>query len=338
MTVNVDLIIPGLLDIPVEELDPSFVKTGLPGLNHLLGFSRSYQNRAFDLESILIQSMGWSGLKTLPFAQAFAKPELLNSDKVLLFKAVHLKADMHNAIVAPIENNRNNNHEINLIINDLSDLFKVDCDIERLQNDLYLMVLKQCTPAQHYPHYISVIGRKADPFIEQSKQALPWYKLMNEMQMFMHQHKVNQNRLDSNRLPINSLWFWGAGDLTKLNETNIHWYCDDMLLSQFAEVSEIGCSKLDEVKKTDFSCDSIVIDLQILEALKSPVDVGLQDLLIDLENRIFQPLVKTIRVHKSNLRLRTGSANDLVLGRFSAWQWWKVPKSLLDVIDHLSDE
>jgi hypothetical protein len=333
MTVNIDLIIPGLFDIPVDELDPSFVKMGLPALNQLLRFGRSYQNRAFDLESILIQSMGWSELKTLPFAQAFAKPELLNSDKVLLFKAVHLKADMYNAIVVPIESNRNNNHKISQIINDLKELFKLDCDIERLQDDLYLMHLKQCTPAQHYPHYLSVIGRKADPFIEQSRQALPWYKLMNEMQMFMHQHEINQDRLESDLLPINSLWFWGAGDLAKLNETDIHWYCDDVLLRQFAEVSGIDCAKLDEVNKTNFSRDSIVIGLEILEALKSPLEAGLRDLLIDLENRIFQPLVKTIRVNKSNLRLRAGSGNDLILGRFSMWQFWKKPKSLLDVID-----
>ena len=47
----------------------------------------------------------------------------------------------------------------------------------------------------HYPHILSVLGKTANPFIEQSRQILPWYKLLNEIQMFMHQHEVNQQRM-----------------------------------------------------------------------------------------------------------------------------------------------
>lgn len=334
MTINIDLIIPGLFDIPAVELDMSFVKQDLPALNQTLRFARPSASQAYDLESMLIQSMDWSGLKTLPFAQAFANPEALHSDKILLFRAIHLKADMHNAFILPIENNRKNNDNIKLIINDLSKLFKVDCDINEIHNGLYLMHLKQCTPAQHYPHYLSVIGRKADPFIEQSRQALPWYKLMNEMQMFMHQHEINSARLESRLLAINSLWFWGAGDLSIINNTDIQWYCDDMLLTRFAGVSGVDCVKLDEVRSADFSRDSIIIDMEILEALKSPTDVDLPGLLIELEKKILQPLVEAVRSGKGRLRLRTGSSNDLILRRYSTWQFWKKSKSLVDFIEY----
>ncbi len=334
MVAHIDLIIPGLFDIPVDELDAASLKLDFPALNQFLRLGRPCLNQAFDLESILIQSMDWSGLKTLPFAQAFAKAETLNSENSLLFKAIHLKADMYNAIVVPIGNSRDSDNEISLIINDLKDLFKIDCDIEKIQNNLYLMHLKQCKPAQHYPHYLSVIGRKADPFIEQSKQALPWYKLMNEMQMFMHQHDINRKRLESDLLPINSLWFWGAGNISTLNQKPVHWYCDDELLMQFAEVVGINCSKLDEVKQTGISFDSIVVDLALLEALKSPGEISLRDILIDLETRLFRPLLESVKLNKAELRLRAGSTNDWFLNRYSTWKWWKKSKSLLDVIGH----
>lgn len=334
MVAHIDLIIPGLFDIPVDELDAASLKLELPALNQLLRLGRPCINQVFDLESILIQCMGWSGLKTLPFAQAFAKAESLSSENSLLFKAIHLKADMHNAIVVPIGSSRDSDSEINIIINDLKELFKVDCNIEKIQNNLYLMHLKQCKPAQHYPHYLSIIGRKANPFIEQSKQALPWYKLMNEMQMFMHQHDINRKRLESDLLPINSLWFWGAGDLSTLNKKLVHWYCDDELLMQFAEVAGINCTKLDEIKQAGISCDSIVVDLTILEALKSPGEISLRSILVNLEARLFRPLLKSVKLHKAELRLRAGSTNDLLLGRYSTWKWWKKSKSLLDVIGH----
>ena len=334
MAVNIDLIIPGLSDLPLDELDSSFLKFELPALNQFLRFARSYQNQAFDLESMLIDGMGWSDLQTLPFAQAYAKQKTRNGDKNLLFRAIHLKADMHSAIVLPLENNRTNYDDISIIINDLKDLFKVDCDIDEVRDGLWLMHLNQCTPAQNYPHYLSIIGRKADPFIEQSKQALPWYKLINEMQMFMHQHDINRDRLASGLLPINSLWFWGAGNLSKLAAKNINWYCDDELLKQFASVSGINCAKLDEVKMEDFSRDSIIVDMGLLEALKFSAEVSLRALLSNMELGLFKPLLRQIKSNKCKLRLRLGSSNDLILSRYSTWQWWKKSISLVDLTRH----
>jgi hypothetical protein len=196
------------------------------------------------------------------------------------------------------------------------------------------MQLKQCVPALHYPHYLSVIGRKADPFIEQSRQVLPWYKLMNEMQMFMHQHEINRNRLESELLPINSLWFWGAGDLSKITKRNIDWYCDDELLKQFADVTGFVSAGLDKVKTHDFDNDSIIIDLALIEALKSPGEAGLQNLLSKLESRLFNPLLAMIRERQCTLRLRTGFRFDLQITANSRYQWWKKSKSLLDFIEH----
>ncbi|MHC4221086.1 MAG: hypothetical protein ACYST9_01580, partial [Planctomycetota bacterium] len=101
MAVNIDLIIPGLFDLPLDELDSSFLKFELPALNRLLRFGRRYRNQAFDLDSMLIDSMGWNDLQALPYAQAYASKETRNSDRNLLFRAIHLKADMYSAIVLP---------------------------------------------------------------------------------------------------------------------------------------------------------------------------------------------------------------------------------------------
>ena len=334
MAANIDLIIPGLLDLPVDELDSSFLKSELPALNQLLRFARCSPNRTFDFETMLLEAMGWSDLKTLPFAQAYASHTTRNSENNLLFRAVHLKADMYNAIVHPLEDNQTNVDDIAIIINDLKELFKLDCDIDEVQQGLWFMQVNQCTPAQHYPHYLSIIGRKANPFIEQSRQALPWYKLMNEMQMFMHQHDINRDRIASGLLPINSLWFWGAGNLSQTPAKNINWYCDDELLNQFASVSGISCGKLDAVKAADFNSDSVIIDTAILEALKFPTEVSLQVLLSNMETDLFEPLLQKIKSRKCKLRLRLGSANDLTISWYSTGQWWKASRSLLDFSGH----
>ena len=154
MTTNVDLIIPGLFDLPVDESDSSLLNLHLPAFNQILRFGRFLDNRAFDLETMLIESTGWTGLETLPFAQAYAKLMANDSDSIILFKAIHLRADMYNAVVVPLEDNSNNAHDIDIIINDINEYFNVDCDIEKIKNGLWLMQLKQTTPAQHYLHYL----------------------------------------------------------------------------------------------------------------------------------------------------------------------------------------
>jgi len=41
----------------------------------------------------------------------------------------------------------------------------------------------------------------------------PWRRLFNEAQVILHAHPVNAARVAAGRLPVNALWFWGAGRL-----------------------------------------------------------------------------------------------------------------------------
>lgn len=40
-----------------------------------------------------------------------------------------------------------------------------------------------------------------------------WRSLLNEAQIMLHNHPLNQQRAARGQLPVNSLWFWGAGSL-----------------------------------------------------------------------------------------------------------------------------
>lgn len=40
-----------------------------------------------------------------------------------------------------------------------------------------------------------------------------WRSLLNEAQIVLHNHPLNQQRIARGQLPVNSLWFWGAGTL-----------------------------------------------------------------------------------------------------------------------------
>ena len=58
---------------------------------------------------------------------------------------------------------------------------------------------------------IEVAGRSIGRFLPAGDDAPRWHRLINEAQMLLHTHKRNEAREARGELPINSVWFWGAG-------------------------------------------------------------------------------------------------------------------------------
>lgn len=59
--------------------------------------------------------------------------------------------------------------------------------------------------------------------LPEGRDKLAWHARINEMQMLLHQHPVNQAREDSSQPTVNSVWLWGGGTLAN---TTAHPYSD----------------------------------------------------------------------------------------------------------------
>ena len=63
-----------------------------------------------------------------------------------------------------------------------------------------------------------------------------WRRRMNEAQMVLHAHPVNQAREARGELPVNSVWFWGAGEPGPIPRRRFHEVvADDPLVRALAE-------------------------------------------------------------------------------------------------------
>ena len=66
-------------------------------------------------------------------------------------------------------------------------------------------------PAFADPH--DALGAPMDAHLPQGETGRRWRHLLNEAQVILHNHPLNQKRMRDGKLPVNSLWFWGGGSL-----------------------------------------------------------------------------------------------------------------------------
>lgn len=333
MTKTVQIVLPGLFDLPLYELEPQLLQQKLPHLNRFLRLATAKRNQAYTIDAILGNALaGHDSVQAahagLPMAQAFAAPAATEAERLLLCQAIHLRPDMHSAVIVPIHTDQENLKDINIIINDLERLFKVDYDVDVIADGLFLLHLKQFEAPTYYPHILSVLGKTANPFIEQSRQNLPWYKLLNEMQMFMHQHPVNQQRIQRGLVPINSLWFWGAGGRLQTPDSNLAWFCDDPILNRFASSLGLAPQSCTEIGTIVNPADALVIDLRLLELLKTERTVPLDQLLLDIDHRLLKPLLAMVHQGRAQLVLRAGYEFDFALKSSALMKFWRPQKTL----------
>jgi len=55
------------------------------------------------------------------------------------------------------------------------------------------------------------VGQDVNRVFPTGPDAKAWMVWLNEAQMLLHEHPVNQARAETGKLPINSLWLWGGG-------------------------------------------------------------------------------------------------------------------------------
>jgi hypothetical protein len=66
----------------------------------------------------------------------------------------------------------------------------------------------------------TAMGRDVSAYLPQGTGMAKWNRLLNEMQMLLHDHPLNQARVADGKLPVNSVWLSGGGVLPARFETS----------------------------------------------------------------------------------------------------------------------
>jgi hypothetical protein len=187
-----------------------------------------------------------------------------------------------------------------------------------------------------------VAGKDINRHLPAGAGSIRWHQVLNEIQMVLHEHPVNEAREARGEPAVNSVWLWGAGHLPK------------GLSAPFQSVTADDPLALGLAQTTGLRHRAVPADAQawldrlpgegrqllVLDALRMPLALSDFDAwrtrIADLESRWFAPLVAALKAGSvgmvtvlvpdgTDLRAFESTRNDLR-------HFWRRPKPLASLL------
>ena len=159
------------------------------------------------------------------------------------------------------------------------------------------------------------MGRDVGKYMPQGKHGMKFQALLNEVQMLLHDHPMNQVREQKGLLPVNSLWLSGGGCVESINqpaqELSFQFFANDISSAGLAKWAGIPCQKL----------------AAGYVSLKSQGDAVVVTDIHDLERTWFAPLLQSLK--KTELKAVRchfdvhGMTFTLHLKPLDTWKFWR---------------
>jgi len=167
----------------------------------------------------------------------------------------------------------------------------------------------------------AVRGDHVQNYLPKGNDARWWQTRWNEIQMFLHQHPVNEKREAHGQLTVNSLWFWGEGKLPQ-QTLKTPWqqvFADDALNRGLSCWTQTPSTSVPDTaqKLLEYPCQNDV--LCVLPAL--------YDLPNLLEEIWFAPLLSALQQgHIGTLHLYPDNGKVYQLAPHHLWLFWRLRK------------
>lgn len=185
------------------------------------------------------------------------------------------------------------------------------------QADKWFLRLKSM-PDISFSALPEVSGKNVQSFLPVGADRQDWIRLWNEIQMKLYDCDINQQRVNNGKLPINSIWFWGAGEFIAKDKAWASIQGGHPLLEKLAV--RANCS----IKNTTDYCTGSLKsgqNLWLLEDIDTEADW--QQQLQQLDVKIFDPLWQHCKTNKlSTIRLQIPEYGEYSITPFDCWKFW----------------
>lgn len=127
---------------------------------------------------------------------------------------VHVRPDLGGARLLAWGNLQVSEAEAQAFVQALKPLFgDSGLPISAPSAERWYLQLSRETPVPAFATPADSLGEDLLGHLPSRPEGKRWRGLLNEAQILLHQHPLNATRIARGLLPVNSLWFWGAGVL-----------------------------------------------------------------------------------------------------------------------------
>lgn len=189
----------------------------------------------------------------------------------------------------------------------------------------------------------AIAGRRIDGDLEGKPTAIT--RWLNEVQMFLHLHPVNEARQATGQPAINSLWLWGPGALPAENDPGFAavWSSNPLAVG-FARAAGIPCRPQPKTLSDLLAHASDDAQLVVVDDLLGPVlyedGEGWRRNFEALEHDWLQPLRAALGGPLTQLTLIAPTIYGRLtwtVGRGERWKFWKKGQSLPTLAKQLAE-
>ncbi len=180
-----------------------------------------------------------------------------------------------------------------------------------------------------------VAGRDIHGYLPHGADALQWHRLLNEIQMLLFAHPVNQAREARGDWLINSVWLWGGGHAPeKLLRPWDSVYTDNALGAALAKVAGARPAPLpaDGARCLAATEGKTLIIWDGLSQALQHGDLGAWRESLQQFERYAVPLLRAVRsgrIEKITLDvLQATGSRRFTLTRRTAWRLWRIPRRI----------
>jgi len=173
-----------------------------------------------------------------------------------------------------------------------------------------------------------VLGRDVRHLMPQGEEALRWHRLVNEAQMLMYRHPVNEALEERGARVVSGIWLWGGGKAGTAVSGRFQSMCsDDELATLLAKAARMGSRTWPE--RWEPTVDSqLLVYGGLAEALRNGDWDAWRNRVQAFERGYARPLLAALRrgsLRRLEIRIpRTGGAAWAgALTPISAWKFWR---------------
>lgn len=321
MEISIHLLIPDLF--PPSLASPSTLT--LPSLGKLLSHAYLEQWPQSTFAETLFALFSLPSQPPLPIAPLTRLTDSHDSGDKIWLRAdpVYLQANMDQVFLFDASLLQITQNEANQLINHLNDYFEQDNLLFSAPTPQRWYLQLAELPAVEFTPLPQVIGRPLQHCLPMGEESLFWRKLLNETQTILHQSAINQQREIQQKLPINSVWFWGMGQLPAPPPTR--WrqvWTEESLTQGLAQLTNTDIS----LPTTGETFLKDVLPGEHLLTLLMPDNYSQQNeaWLLEMEKNWFAPFWQALKKRQlDTLIIYPGDNRTFCITRNQTRHWWR---------------